>query len=202
MNSGPTAERIYDAIKRRVLGHEFRPGERLDPARLGDELHSSVTPVRDALHILTGEGLVETRTSEGFHVPAIDAPALQDLYQWNAQILLLALRAWPRGKVEIAHEAEDPRFDGENGTARLFAQIAALSINAEHSRAIASANDRLLSARLAEGHVLPEPDAENDAMALALSRRDTTALRPLILAYHRRRDRAAAAIVRALYRQL
>ncbi|MGK4455738.1 GntR family transcriptional regulator, partial [Klebsiella pneumoniae] len=59
MNSGPTAERVHEALKRRIMGREFRPGDRLDPAVLAAPLSSSVTPVRDALHLLTGEGLVE-----------------------------------------------------------------------------------------------------------------------------------------------
>src|SRR3546814_18453571 len=94
MNSGATFERVYDALKGRILGNEFRPGERLDPARLGSELHSSPTPIRDALHLLMGEGLVDTRLGSGFHVVMIDAPALQDLYSWNPEVLLLSVRSW------------------------------------------------------------------------------------------------------------
>src|SRR3546814_5703166 len=79
MNSGHTAERVYDAIKQRIMAHEFRPGDRLDPAVLAELLASSVTPVRHALHMLAGEGLVEARTSGGFHLPSIDEPGLEDL---------------------------------------------------------------------------------------------------------------------------
>lgn len=98
MNSGATAERVHEALKRRIMGREFRPGDRLDPAVLAAPLSSSVTPVRDALHLLTGEGLVETRTSGGFHIPALDEPALKDLYDWSAELLALAIRGWPRSE--------------------------------------------------------------------------------------------------------
>src|SRR3546814_12132749 len=92
MNSGATFERVYDALKGRILGNEFRPGERLDPARLGRELHSSPTPIRDALHLLMGEGLADPRLGDGFHVVIIDAPALQDRYSLKTAAVLLALR--------------------------------------------------------------------------------------------------------------
>src|SRR3546814_94230 len=71
---------------------------RSDPAVLAELLASRVTPVRDALHMLAGEGLVEARTSGGFHLPSIDEPGLEDLYAWAGEVAALAIRAWPRGK--------------------------------------------------------------------------------------------------------
>lgn len=47
MNSGPTAERVHEALKRRIMGREFRSGDRLDPAVLAAPLSSTVTPARD-----------------------------------------------------------------------------------------------------------------------------------------------------------
>ena len=72
--AGPTAERIYEALKAYILRGAFRPGARLDPAALAESLNSSVTPVRAGLNILVGEGLVETGTGEGFHLPLVDEP--------------------------------------------------------------------------------------------------------------------------------
>src|SRR3546814_20892343 len=78
-------ERVYDAIKQRIMAHEFRPGDRLDPAVLAELLASSVTPGRDALHMLAGEGLVEARTSGGFHLPSIDEPGPEDVSAWAGE---------------------------------------------------------------------------------------------------------------------
>src|SRR3546814_6150334 len=100
MNAGLTSERVYEGLRQRILDREFRPGDRLDPSALAEVLNSSVTPVRDALHNLTGAGLVETRTSEGFNLPQIDEPGLQDLYAWNAEIG----RANVRTPVTTAHQ--------------------------------------------------------------------------------------------------
>lgn len=204
MNSGATSERVYDALKRRVLERAFRPGERLDPARLGEELHSSVTPVRDVLHILTGERLVETRPSNGFHMPSLDAPALQDLYQWNAQILLLAISAGSaRGTdSQVASQRAPVAAPVAAGVAvaGLFARIARSSANEEHRRAVASASDRLHAVRLAEPLVFDDIDTELAVLANAFAKAEAAALRRAVTAYHRRRRRQAPAIVRALYR--
>ena len=92
MNSGAVAERVYGAVKRRIMSGVIRHGERIDMATLAQELDSSATPVRDALHLLVGERLIETRAGDGFQVPQLDAPALNDLYQWNMDVLLQLLR--------------------------------------------------------------------------------------------------------------
>lgn len=201
MNAGATSERVYEALKQRILVHGFRPGERLDPAKLGDDLHSSVTPVRDALHLLTGEGLVETRLSGGFHIAAMDAPSLQDLYEWNAQILVLAVRSWPPKDPPFAAEADGRALSGATAAASFFLRVAARSMNVEHRRAVLSANDRLNAARLCEALVIPDGEREIATMRPLLARGDKAGLRREIAAYHRRRHRAAHALVRALYRQ-
>lgn len=200
MNSGPTAERIHDALKRRIMGREFRPGDRLDPAVLAAPLASSVTPVRDALHLLTGEGLVETRTSGGFHIPALDEPALKDLYDWSAELLALAIRAWPHSvgsAMPVPGEGDRPIADR---VGVLFLAIARRSANAEHARAIDQLNARLHAARTVEPHVLDKTEEELAAILSAAASEERDLLRRLSLSYHRRRRRAAADIVRAVYR--
>lgn len=198
MNSGPTAERIHEALKRRIMGREFRPGDRLDPAVLAAPLSSSVTPVRDALHLLTGEGLVETRTSGGFHIPALDEPALKDLYGWSAELLGLAIRAWPRPTAMSAAGAEDRPI--AHRADELFLAIARRSANGEHARAVDQLNARLHAARTVEPHVLDKMEEELAALTLAAGSGERDTLRRLGASYHRRRRRAAADIVRAVYR--
>ena len=201
MNSGATAERVYDVLKRRIMDHAFKPGDRLDPAVLCESLASSVTPVRDALHVLTGEGLVETRTSDGFHLPQIDEPALKDLYAWNGEVIQRALRAWPTACAQIALRGEPREFVSFADRAQnLFARIGERSINAEHGRAIESLNARLHAARTVEPHIVDGVETDLEAIGEALGNDDDAALRRLMTPYHRRRQRAAADIVRALYR--
>ena len=201
MNSGAIAERVHAELKRRIMNHEFRPGDRLDPALLAVPMASSVTPIRDALHLLTGEGLVETRTSVGFQLPALDEPALKDLYKWSAELLSLAIRAWPRGvspkPVVLSGQDEGTSADR---TAGIFHAIARHSPNGEHARAVDRLNARLHAIRTVEHHVIGEINDELAAWTTALTAGERGPLRRLSTSYHGRRRRAAAGIVRAMYR--
>ncbi len=197
MNAGPTSERVLDALRRAVLEHQFRPGDRLDPTQLAGMLSSSVTPVREALYVLAGEGLVETRTSDGFHLPQLDEPALRDRYRWNLQLARLALASHEPVHGIVPVSAED---DLAGLSATLMARIGRLSGNIELQRAMASLNARLHAARMVESEILADVREELAQIGGALASDDRPLLRNLVTAYCNRRERAAAAILRALYR--
>lgn len=206
MNAGPTAERIYETLKRAVMERAHRPGARLDPAVLADELNSSTTPVREALDRLVGEGLVESRTGSGFYLPALDQPTLRDMYAWSSELLGLAVRGWarrvsPAPSTASSEPAEEQVDESEAArTALLFLAIARRSLNSEHARAVERLNSRLNAVRRTEPLVIGAGRDELEAIEASFVVSDRSALRRAIGAYHRRRIRAAAAILRALYR--
>lgn len=202
MNAGPTTERVYHALKERITGIGVRPGERLDPNALASALDTSVTPIRDALHRLAGEQLVDVRLHEGFHIPLLGEGRLRELYMWNGDVLALALRgpmaAAARGRDDSGY-AERPRLvDGAivARTAALFAAIAAIAGNAEIERAIGSANERLHAPREAETVVIQDGAGELRAMGDAFAGKDIGALRKQLRSYHRRRAALVSEIVR------
>lgn len=196
MNSGVTSERVYDALKRRLLSGGIAPGERLEPARFAEELASSVTPVRDALNRLAGERLVEMRASDGFHLPLVTEAHLRDLYDWNAALIQLAMQSW--SQAPAMHRADALPADAPSAVGMFFALVGARSPHPEHGAQIASCNDRLAAARIAESQALAGVEAEIRAMAVAFDH-EPAALRKLVRVYHRRRIAAAPEIVRARY---
>lgn len=196
MNPGATAERVHVALKARIMGREYRPGERLDPALLSVALAASVTPVRDALHLLTGEGLVEARAGGGFHLPGLDEPSLRDRYDWASELLLLALRSATRAP----HAGELANGSVASRIGDLFLLIARRSPNGEHWRAVDRLNARLHAVRLVEPGVLAGTVEELARLEEAIRADERELLRRLVPAYHARRRRASAEIVRALYR--
>ena len=197
MNSGQTSTRVYDALRQQVATRAYRPGARLDPQALADAFGSSVTPVRDALHILIGEGLVETGPGEGFHVPQLDEQALKDLYDWNKDLLLAALRR--QSRTPVADSGPSLEDNAATQAAMLFATIARRSGNRVHALALRWANARLHPIRLVEIEILPNAEEEVSAMAEALAASDKDALRKHVGSYHRRRKQVAAKLVRALH---
>lgn len=197
MNAGKTAERVYTATKRLVLSGRIHPGERIDPALVAGEVLSSVTPVRDALHRLVGERLVETRPAEGFHLPLVTEAGMRDLLRWHGELLRLALRRSPGADIASPAPAEDT--DRLDATQCLFAAIAARGADANLIHAVAAANDRLRTSRHAEGGILADLDEELAALEKATIQGDDRGLRRNLGQYYRRRQAVVPDLVVALY---
>lgn len=194
MSPGLTTERVYDTLKRRIMYGELAPGERLDPVRLAVDLGASATPVRDALHRLLGERMVQAWPQDGFHVLVHSEVGLRDLYSWNLELLSVILRSVEVGKEACAGEAETmtggaAQGDHAHETSRLFRAMASSSANFEHRHAIANASDRLHAARRVEPRVIMDVDGEIEEIVAAWDARASSDLRKLIGTYHRRRIR-------------
>lgn len=147
--------RVYQALKARVMAGEFAPGERIDPARMSAELAASATPIRDALHRLAGERLVESWQYEGFRQPAMTEAGLRDLYGWSEDLIRIVLRAVER-QPTVELPTPQPGSELPNAIASVFTWLAQSSPNHEHGAAIASLNDRCHSIRIVEQRILPD----------------------------------------------
>lgn len=73
-------ERTYEHLKSVILSGRFRPGERLGEEHLAEELGVSRTPVREALHKLEQDGLIEPLESRGFCIPQDSPEEVADLF--------------------------------------------------------------------------------------------------------------------------
>jgi DNA-binding GntR family transcriptional regulator len=73
-------EKTYDYLKANILSGHFIPGERLAEEHLAEELGVSRTPVREALHKLEQEGLIEPLESRGFRIPQDSPEEIEDLF--------------------------------------------------------------------------------------------------------------------------
>ena len=73
-------ERTYEHLKSVILSGRFRPGERLAEEHLAEELGVSRTPVREALHKLEQDGLIEPLESRGFCIPQGSPEEVADLF--------------------------------------------------------------------------------------------------------------------------
>lgn len=199
MNPGPTFDRVYVALREQLLDGRHPPGEHLEPAALGEELSSSITPVRDALHRLVGERLLEAPRNDGFRVPFITEAGLRNLYGWSGDLLRLAL-AHPRTPLLGGGGSDAPR-DGappSEAAADLFVKIVRASGNPEHLRALSSALDRLSPLRRLEEGVLAKVQEELEELVQATRAHELAALRRAIASYHRRRIKVAPQLLAAL----
>lgn len=196
MSPGATFERVYGAIKQMLLDGELPPGMPIEPAVIGREIAASITPVRDALHRLTGERLVEAPNHNGFRVPLLSEAALRDLYQWNGRVLGLAARqVQPASSTHLQHSGSV-----EEITATLFLWVAQATESAELVATVRSLNDRLMVVRRAEVATLPAIADEITGLESVIDAGDRIALTAALTRYHRRRIATVAATVAHLLR--
>ncbi|WP_052508038.1 GntR family transcriptional regulator [Sphingomonas hengshuiensis] len=156
--------------------------------------------MRDALHRLTGERLVETPNHNGFRVPILSEAALRDLYQWNGLVLGLAAKRLETNIESNAIEDGGTLPDIAASTAALFLSVAHAAGSVELAITVRSLNDRLATARRAEVATLPAMTEELSGLATIVAAGDRTALASALTRYHRRRIGAVAAIVAHLTR--
>ena len=202
MSPGPTFDRVFLALKDQLTSGRHPPGAHLEPSVLGEELCSSITPIRDALHRLVGERLVEAPRNDGFRVPMVTELALRQLYAWEVDLVRLALaryRANDRdeaGRSRIASEA------ASSPMADLFLDVGYASGNPELLAALANACDRLAPATALEERFIHDIREEYETLRSSWDARDLPRLRAAITAYQRRRDRAVPRLVAELQRSI
>ena len=197
-----TFDRVYAAIRQRLREGHSRPGDRLEPALLSDELNASVTPVRDALHRLTGERLVEAPRHEGFRVPMMTEALLRYLYSWHLDLLLLAVlkhqATISAGEAGTdGGQAEIPAHERQN---ELFLALARTAGNPEHVSALEALRYRLEPVQRLEQYFLDETESETAEILSPLRAHDRKALRTSLVRYHRRRLRIVPELLERLQR--
>jgi DNA-binding GntR family transcriptional regulator len=88
-NASATATEL---IRGAIVEGRLAPGERLKEEELARELGISRTPIREALLVLSAEGLVDAAPNRGATVRAHTAQDLDDLYQLRALLEGFAAR--------------------------------------------------------------------------------------------------------------
>jgi DNA-binding GntR family transcriptional regulator len=72
-------DRIYKELRRAIIMGHNKPGSRLNVKDIARRYNTSVTPIRDALQMLSHEGLVTIKPRSGYYVTALTLKQLRDL---------------------------------------------------------------------------------------------------------------------------
>lgn len=199
MNAGSTMERVYLDLKARIVGGAYPPGTRLDPFHLAKRLAASPTPVREALHRLSGERIVDSWHQEGFRQPIYAEADLCDLYHWASALIALALR--DPSFQDSQPDMSFPRMEVEDypaRVARLFRGVALNAGNREIRFAIVNMVERTEFFRSAEARTDPSAEDILTAMEEAFRNADWAELRRQTALFHRRRIARAGRVVAEL----
>ena len=90
-------EKVYEYLREGILNGKIKPGDRLVESDLADRIGTSRTPVREALHTLEREGLVESLHRIGYVVRPISELEVSELCEIRLSLEALALR-WALSK--------------------------------------------------------------------------------------------------------
>ncbi|HWL08539.1 MAG TPA: GntR family transcriptional regulator [Planctomicrobium sp.] len=98
------AEQIYRSLRERIIGGELEAGSQLVTRSLAQDLGSSLAPIREALHRLAVEGIVEHVPGAGAFVRTISRDDLNELY-----VLRVAIEAC--AAEEAARQVRDDELE-------------------------------------------------------------------------------------------
>lgn len=101
---GTSKNLIYKELRRSIILGHHEPGERLDLDALATSFGTSVTPVRDALQMLSQDRLVTIKPRSGFFVTRITLKQLHDLLELRE---ILELASIERATTRITDEQLD-----------------------------------------------------------------------------------------------
>lgn len=79
INRRPVGEQVTDILRRMVLTGELEPGQRLVGKHLAEKIGTSRTPVREALHRLAQENLLERRATGGYAVRPMSVREVEEV---------------------------------------------------------------------------------------------------------------------------
>jgi DNA-binding GntR family transcriptional regulator len=154
-NSIVSKNLIYKELRRSIIMAHRKPGSRLNIKDIAKKYDTSITPVRDALQMLSQEGLVTIKPRSGYYVTALTLKELRDLLDFRrilevAAIEKAVLRITPEQieelrQVHAGYTGEDDasyeRYTEEN---RNFHYLIALaSGNKALAEALRHLHDRL-----------------------------------------------------------
>jgi GntR family transcriptional regulator, rspAB operon transcriptional repressor len=147
--------RVYRQLRRSIITGRCRPDERLNLNELAKTYNTSISPLRDALHMLAQEGLVTIRPRSGYFISRTTLKELRDLFELREILELAAVdRAAPRiseeyldrlEHVHAGYTGDDDesyyRYTDENRHFHVL--IAEASGNYELAEALGHLHDRL-----------------------------------------------------------
>ncbi|WP_326544359.1 GntR family transcriptional regulator [Pseudorhodoferax sp.] len=86
-------EQVADYLRERILSGVYPRGSRLKQAEIAEQLHLSITPVREALKLLVAEGYIGGDSYRGARVADFDAAATGEILQLRLLLETQLVRA-------------------------------------------------------------------------------------------------------------
>jgi DNA-binding GntR family transcriptional regulator len=152
----PRAQLVYATLKGMIRDGGVRPGQRMREIEIAEAQGVSRTPVREAMHRLVSEGLLESTSARGIAVTELSKQQVLELYalreflegasaRFAAQHASLPEMRALHELIEHIHTIpEDDHFQHAALNKHFHAQIAEAAHNTYLSRALSQLSDSLM----------------------------------------------------------
>jgi DNA-binding GntR family transcriptional regulator len=131
-----TEDEVATQLRRLIVQGELAPGAKLTVAALSARLGVSATPLRAALRLLEGEGLVESHAHRGARVRVLEPVDIRNLYRLRAAVLGLLIPDVVRHVSDAEIEALEALNAAFQSAAKQGDGPAAMAANQEFHRAL------------------------------------------------------------------
>jgi DNA-binding GntR family transcriptional regulator len=130
------SDEVAGHLRSQIMSGRARPGERIRLEEIAEQLGVSITPVREALLTLRGEGMVELEPRRGYVVAPMSRQDILDVFTLQGDIAG-ELAARVAGTVTAAQLAELAALDRKLGTATRGRRVAEIErLEFEFHRAV------------------------------------------------------------------
>jgi DNA-binding GntR family transcriptional regulator len=85
------AHKAYRSIKESIMKNEFKPGDCLSENALAQALGMSRTPIREAIKVLSSEGLIEIHNGVGAFIKHITIKEIHDIFEVRSALECIAV---------------------------------------------------------------------------------------------------------------
>lgn len=221
-----SVERAYEALRKKAIDFEFKPGERLNETALTKTLDVSRTPLREALNRLVAEGFLTFELGKGFFCRPLSPEKILQLYQLRSALETEALIRTIEGADDAQIEAVISYLDDAEKSYAVCSdlnellrmdeefhiKLAALAGNDELVRLLCNVNERIRYVRIINLRLLRDrrdtPDYDHTSMSQhrvilnAVKARDMEAATKALRRHIERRSEQTVELVRVAFSQL
>lgn len=125
-------DRALNEIVLGLVSGRYEPGDRLNASRIAKETGVGLVPVREALHLLAGQGVIDMLPQRGARVRGMSRIETEGWHQVFQALTLIGIRAAAgliheqpalRGALRVAQDVVDGAVDGQSNPAILNALL-------------------------------------------------------------------------------
>lgn len=121
-------KKVYRYVREQILSGQVRPHDRLIEAKIASDIGTSRTPVREALHSLEIEGLIESIPRVGYVVKPISEEEVDEICAIRSVVEVMAARwAMERGHqklvAQLAGNIEQAQHLISSGKVKAFVEL-------------------------------------------------------------------------------